>query len=102
MIDALAAGLERSDFEHGCPIATVALERATQSEAVRSAADDGFGSWLEQLEQRLLAAGLTEASAASKALGVALSDRGALILARARRDLAPLAAVRAELASILS
>jgi len=102
VIDALAAGLERSNFEHGCPLATVALERATQSEAVRYAAVTGFDSWLEQIEQRLLAAGMTDAAAAKKALVLLSAIEGALILARAHRDVAPLAAVRAELHSILT
>lgn len=102
VIDALAAGLERSNFEHGCPLATVALERATQSEAVRYAAVSGFDSWLEQIEQRLLAAGMTDAAAAKKALVLLSAIEGALILARAHRDVAPLAAVRAELHSILT
>lgn len=102
VIDALAAGLERSNFEHGCPLATVVLERATQSEGVRYAAAGGFNSWLEQIEQRLLAAGMTEAAAASKALVLLSAIEGALILARARRDVAPLTAVRAELKSILT
>jgi len=102
VIDALAAGLERSNFEHGCPLATVALERATQSEAVRYAAVTGFDSWLEQIEQRLLGAGMTDAAAAKKALVLLSAIEGALILARAHRDVAPLAAVRAELHSILT
>jgi hypothetical protein len=102
VIDALAAGLERSNSEHGCPLATVALERATQSEAVRYAAASGFDSWLEQIEQRLLAAGMTDAAAAKKALVLLSAIEGALILARAHRDVAPLAAVRAELHSILT
>ncbi len=49
LIDALAAGLEQSDFADGCPIATVALETASDSEAMRSAAQAAFDSWLEVL-----------------------------------------------------
>ena len=102
VVDALAAGLEQSNFEHGCPLATVALERATQSDAVRDAAHTGFNSWIEQIERRLLAAGMTEEVAARKALVLLSAIEGALILARARRDIAALAAVRAELPSILA
>ncbi len=46
LIDALAAGLESSDYEMGCPIATVTLEVAASSKAVRAAADAVFASWL--------------------------------------------------------
>ncbi len=45
---------------------------------------------------------MTEAAAANKALVLLSAIEGALILARARRDVAPLAAVRAELQSILT
>jgi TetR/AcrR family transcriptional regulator, lmrAB and yxaGH operons repressor len=102
VIDALTVGLERSNFEDGCPLATVALEQATRSEAVRDAAAGGFSSWLEQIERRLLDAGFAEAAAHRKALLLLSAIEGALMLARARRDVAPLAAVRAELQSILT
>ena len=102
VIDALEVGLERSDFQDGCPLATVALEQSTRSEAVRDAAAGGFNSWLEQIEQRLLDAGFADSVAHRKAFLVLSAIEGALILARARRDVAPLAAVREELSSILS
>jgi TetR/AcrR family transcriptional regulator, lmrAB and yxaGH operons repressor len=102
VLDALAVGLERSDYQDGCPLATVALELSAQSDPVRDAAADGFNSWLEQIEQRLLAAGMTETGAARKALLLLSAIEGALVLARARRDLAPFAALRAELQSMLA
>lgn len=102
VIDALAAGLEQSNFKDGCPLATVALEQATQSEAIRDAAVSGFNSWLEQIEQRLLDAGFPQTLAERKALLLLSAIEGALILARARRNASPLAAVRAELPSILT
>ena len=102
VIDALEVGLERSDFQDGCPLATVALEQSTRSEAVRDAAAGGFNSWLEQIEQRLLHAGFADSVAHRKAFLLLSAIEGALILARARGDVAPLAAVREELSSILS
>jgi TetR/AcrR family transcriptional regulator, lmrAB and yxaGH operons repressor len=97
LVDALAAGLESSGYEQGCPIATVALEATTGSEAVREKAGAVFASWLEVLEERLRAAGLTAAAAERRALLVLAAIEGALMLARARRDTSPLAAVRDEL-----
>lgn len=102
VIDTLAAGLERSGFQDGCPLATVALEQAARSDTMCDAAAAGFNSWVEQIEQRLLDAGLAEDAAHRKALLLLSAIEGALILARARRDLAPLAAVRAELPAILA
>ena len=51
LIDALAAGLEQSQFADGCPIATVALETAGDSEPMRAAARAAFDSWLEVLKR---------------------------------------------------
>jgi TetR/AcrR family transcriptional regulator, lmrAB and yxaGH operons repressor len=100
LIDALAAGLEASAFADGCPIATVALETANGSEQMRVMAADVFDSWLAALESRLLTAGLSADAAARRALLVLSAIEGALILARVRRDLTPLAAIRDELVSL--
>jgi TetR/AcrR family transcriptional repressor of lmrAB and yxaGH operons len=100
LIDGLGAGLEASGFRDGCPIATVTLEAAGTSETVRLAAERVFGSWLQTLEQGLRADGLNDQQAARRALLVLAAIEGALLLARARRDLAPLEAVRDELAAL--
>jgi TetR/AcrR family transcriptional regulator, lmrAB and yxaGH operons repressor len=101
LIDALAQGLERSGFKDGCPIATVTLEAATQSEALRATSAAVFESWLEVLEARLLAGGLDATGAHRRALLVLAAIEGALIMARARRELQPLNAVREELIGLL-
>jgi TetR/AcrR family transcriptional repressor of lmrAB and yxaGH operons len=100
LVDSLAAGLESSGYEDGCPIATVTLEAAAGSERVRTTADAVFTSWLEVLEERLAAAGLSAPEAERRALLVLAAIEGALILARARRDVGPLAAVREELVAM--
>lgn len=97
LIGALAAGLEQSDFADGCPIATVALETASDSEPMRAAAQAAFDSWLQVLRERLLAAGLEPALAAQRALLVLAAVEGGLILARATRDVTPLVAVSSQL-----
>jgi TetR/AcrR family transcriptional repressor of lmrAB and yxaGH operons len=102
LIDGLAAGLEESGYTDGCPIATVALETAAGSEPLRATAAGIFAAWLAELEQALLGDGV-EAGAAERRAMLALSAiEGALLLSRARRDTAPLRAVRDELAPILS
>ena len=102
LVDALGAGLEASGYEDGCPIATVTLEAAGDSPAVRATAVTVFDSWLEQLEVRLARGGLSPAQARRRALFVLSAIEGALILARASRDLAPLQAVREELLALSS
>jgi TetR/AcrR family transcriptional repressor of lmrAB and yxaGH operons len=102
LIDGLGAGLEASGYRDGCPIATVTLEAAGASETVRLAAERVFNSWLAELERGLVADGLDAEQAARRALLVLSAIEGALLLARARRDLAPLQAVRDELAALAS
>jgi TetR/AcrR family transcriptional regulator, lmrAB and yxaGH operons repressor len=97
LVDALAAGLADSQFSDGCPIATVALETASESETMRAAAQAAFESWLEVLEQRFTADGLDRRTARQRALTVLAAIEGGLILARAQRDVAPLLAVSSQL-----
>jgi TetR/AcrR family transcriptional repressor of lmrAB and yxaGH operons len=100
LVDALASGLERSGYRDGCPIATVTLESAAESDGVRETAAAAFESWLEPLEARLRQAGLAAPAARRRALLVLSAIEGALILARASRDIAPLVAVREELIAL--
>ncbi len=102
LIDALAAGLEASGYRDGCPIATVALETAAGSELLRAAAARIFDAWLAELQDALRRDGVEPAAAERRAMLALSAIEGALLLSRARRDTAPLRAVRDELAQILS
>src|SRR3954469_18207199 len=82
----LAAGLEASDFERGCPVATTALEVTPRSEPIRAAVQAGFESWLAPLRERLEAAGFDRLEAARRADLAIATLEGALVLARARRN----------------
>jgi TetR/AcrR family transcriptional regulator, lmrAB and yxaGH operons repressor len=102
LIDALAAGLEASGYRDGCPIATVTLEAAAGSEPIRLTAERVFSSWLAELEAALAAEGMEPEAARRRAMLVLAAIEGGLLLARARRDTAPLTAVREELQALLS
>jgi TetR/AcrR family transcriptional regulator, lmrAB and yxaGH operons repressor len=82
----LAAGLETSDFERGCPVATTALEVTPRSEPIRAAAQASFESWLAPLRERLEATGFDRLEAARRADLAIATLEGALVLARARRN----------------
>ena len=102
LIDALADGLEASGYRDGCPIATVALETASGSDPLRAGAARIFDAWLAELERALQADGAEPDLAERRALLALSAIEGALLLARARQDTAPLRAVRDELAELLS
>jgi AcrR family transcriptional regulator len=82
----LAAGLEASAFERGCPVATTALEVTPGSEPIRAAVQASFESWLAPLRERLEAAGFDRPQAARRADLAIATLEGALVLARARQD----------------
>lgn len=82
--------LETSDYDYSCPIATIALEIANTDEPMRVAAAEAFESWLEILQQRFVAAGMTKKRARDVAVEVFALMEGALLLARTTRTTAPL------------
>ena len=53
MADALADRLEASRFLDGCPVATVALEAASQSPPLQRACSASYARWQAVIEQRL-------------------------------------------------
>lgn len=83
--DGAAEVLRQTDYEDACPIATVALEVAGTSELLRVATADVFESWLDDLERRLVAAGVARAKARELAVRAFVAIEGAFILCRATK-----------------
>jgi hypothetical protein len=99
--------VRETDYADACPIATVALEVSSSSEALRQACADVFESWIvagSELHER---AGLTPQQARELTIAMIAALEGAFVLARAQRSTEPLevagelvaSAVRATLAS---
>lgn len=82
--------LEETDYGYACPIATIALEVADSDELMRAAAADAFESWLEVLEQRFTAAGMTVERAREVAVEIFCLIEGAVLLARTSRSPKPM------------
>jgi TetR/AcrR family transcriptional repressor of lmrAB and yxaGH operons len=82
----LAAGLEASDFERGCPVATTALEVTPRSEPIRAAVQASFDRWLALVRERLEATGFEREEAGRRADLTIAALEGALVLARARQN----------------
>jgi TetR/AcrR family transcriptional regulator, lmrAB and yxaGH operons repressor len=93
VLDYLARDLRESDYAHGCPVGTVALDVASTSEPIRLACRTVFDDWTATIERRLRAAGWRKKAASDEALVIIALIEGALLLARARRDTEPLTAV---------
>jgi len=91
--------LKRSGWLDGCPVATVALETAGQSDGLSNACDGAFARWRDVLAQALAEAGLDDADEVS--LLVLAGMEGGLLLARAARDVQPLRSVGNQLADLV-
>jgi TetR/AcrR family transcriptional regulator, lmrAB and yxaGH operons repressor len=79
-----AVELEHSDYQAGCPVATVALDAAAESQPIRAACDSTYSSWLAGMTELLRRHRVDDAAAV--ALLVVSAIQGALLLARVRRD----------------
>lgn len=98
--------LRDSDFRAGCPVVAVTVEagdpdKPEQSGAVIERAAAAFARWHDALTQRLSADGVAESVAASLAMLVLTSFEGAIVVARASRDLKALDLVQEQLAELI-
>jgi TetR/AcrR family transcriptional repressor of lmrAB and yxaGH operons len=98
LVDELIA----SDYEHGCPLATVALEASTSSDVVRETIASHYASWQDAIAARLARSGVPEATGAQIAVFVLSAMEGALMLSKVRRDPAPLLTVGEMLRAMVS
>ena len=96
-LDLFAAQLVASDFRDGCPIATVALDAAAESDQIRTACATAYGSWRAVLTDFLVRQGIHMDRAPGLATTVLAAVEGALLLARTQRDVSPLRQVAADM-----
>ncbi|MGP1276322.1 MAG: TetR/AcrR family transcriptional regulator [Caulobacterales bacterium] len=85
----LAGWLEQSEFQIGCPIATMTLEQAAISQRLAETLTGIFTSWQDALADRLVGDGLDAGQAREQAELALCTIEGALILARAQRSAEP-------------
>jgi TetR/AcrR family transcriptional repressor of lmrAB and yxaGH operons len=99
-IEAAAHELRDSGYVFGCPVAPIVLD-SPESSALAEVCQEALEEWQRVLVERLGSAGIERRRAESLATMIVCGLEGGLILARARRDLAPLDAVAQELASMV-
>lgn len=93
--------LRKGEFAGGCPIATVALETASESPALAGACATGFAGWVALIRDHLHASGLPAERAAQLATVVVAGFEGSLLLARIQRSTAPVEAAAEALAGLV-
>lgn len=102
-VDFYRSGLLDSDYRAGCPVLAVAVEAGDPDAGVepveRAAA--AFDRWRDLVAGRLVADGVPRKQAGELAALVISALEGALVLARAGKDVAPLDAVHRQLRTLL-
>jgi TetR/AcrR family transcriptional repressor of lmrAB and yxaGH operons len=101
-VEYFARSMERSNWQRGCPIATVTLEAAALSEPIRRVCEEAFADWTGLMSDRLVQAGVEPERARELATIVLSAVEGALVLCRAQRDTKPLELVADSMAGLLA
>jgi AcrR family transcriptional regulator len=95
--------LLESAYRAGCPVLAVAIESGEpgQPNPVLDRAAATFTRWNELIAQRLVADGITGTRAEELAVTITAALEGAIVLARATRDVTPLDIVHRQLRDLL-
>jgi TetR/AcrR family transcriptional regulator, lmrAB and yxaGH operons repressor len=96
-----ARSLTESGFSKGCPVATVALETAAESETIRSACDGTYTEWQQGIAAALRGWGVPDERAVPLAALVLSSLQGAIMLARVRKDVSVIHEVTRQLGDLV-
>ncbi|MEU6103390.1 TetR/AcrR family transcriptional regulator [Streptomyces flaveolus] len=88
-------------FAAGCPVAAATVDCAETSEATRKAAADAFATWTRPVADALTGMGVPEARSVPLATLMISALEGAILIARAERDVRALTAVSRELGPLL-
>lgn len=96
-----AEELEASNYLFGCPVAPVVLDLPDPDSALAEACRKAFDEWCSHYIDALYAAGVERSRAESLATMAVASVEGALLIARARRDVMPLHRIADELAVLV-
>lgn len=108
LIDKYRRQLLDTDFRAGCPVVAVSVEAGDEQDRERMVpvierAAAVFDRWTDQIAQRLIADGLPAEQARELSVLTTSALEGAIVLARVRRDVAPLDLVQRQLrASLLA
>jgi AcrR family transcriptional regulator len=82
--------LVETEYESGCPVATVALETLSGPGPVKNAARAALGTWEARLAGHFRRAGFSRGRAADAAASVLALMEGALLLSRVRGSVRPM------------
>jgi AcrR family transcriptional regulator len=98
--------LIRTDYRAGCPVVAVAVEagdpaKQDQATPVIDRAAAAFARWTDLIAQRLIADGVSPRRAEELAILTTSATEGAIVVARASRDVKPLDLVHGQLRALM-
>ncbi|MEU9056026.1 TetR/AcrR family transcriptional regulator [Streptomyces sp. NPDC048384] len=92
---------EAAGFAGGCPVAAATVDWAESSESTREAVAAAFGTWTGPVAEALVDMGVPRERAGSLATLMISALEGAILMARAERDVRALTTVARELGPLL-
>jgi AcrR family transcriptional regulator len=109
VLDAVAAGfrkqLTKTDYRAGCPVVAVAIEAGDPAKddngAVLERAGAAFVRWTDLIAERLVDDGVGGDRARELSVLVTAAIEGAIVIARATRDVGPLDSTHRQLRALL-
>jgi AcrR family transcriptional regulator len=98
--------LLHTDYRAGCPVVAVTVEagdpaKQDQAAAVIDRAAAAFARWIDLIAQRLIADGVSPQRAEELAMLTTSATEGAIVVARASRDVKPLDLVHGQLRALM-
>ena len=106
LVESYRDQLIRTDYRAGCPVVAVTVEagdpdRPKQATPVIERAVAAFARWTDLIAQRFVADGIAKSRAEELAMLVTTSIAGAIVVARASRDVKPLDVVHRQLRALV-
>ncbi|MFF4031102.1 TetR family transcriptional regulator C-terminal domain-containing protein [Streptomyces sviceus] len=92
---------ENAGFAGGCPVAAATVDWAESTASTRAAAAEAFATWTGPVARALADMGVPEERASALATLMVSALEGAILMARAERDVRPLTTVARELGPLL-
>ena len=90
--------LQSTDFQKGCPIATITLEVASSVPDIQHRCEEGFAMITDIFERELISEGAEPDKAKSLTMLALSAIEGALVLCRANRSTQPLLSIKKSIA----
>jgi len=107
LIEAYRTQLTRSGYRAGCPVVAVTVEagdpaKQDQATPVIDRAAAAFARWTDLIAARMVADGVSAPRAEQLAMLITTAIEGAIVVARASRDLTPLDLVHGQLRELVA